>query len=60
MNEIINKAEALLKEKGFTQSDYIISLQGPTVILTKSGHVIMTPEIQEELKKTGIKTFQLI
>jgi len=60
MNEIINKAETLLKEKGFTQSDYTISLQGPTVILTRTGQIIMTPEIQKELDKTGIKSLQLI
>jgi hypothetical protein len=60
MNEIINKAERVLKEKGFTQSDYTISLQGPTVILTRTGQIIMTPEIQKELDKTGIKSLQLI
>jgi ABC-type transport system substrate-binding protein len=60
MNEIINKAETLLKEKGFTQADYVISLQGPTIILTESGQIMMTPGIQKELTETGIKTLQLI
>ena len=35
--KIIDQAEALLKEYGFTQTDYVVSLQGPTVILTVSG-----------------------
>ena len=36
-SKIIKKAEALLKECGFTQQDFVISLQGPTLILAQSG-----------------------
>jgi hypothetical protein len=35
--QIIAKVESLLKNAGFTQNDYIISLQGPTVIMTQTG-----------------------
>jgi len=34
---VIQKAEKCLKEAGFTNNDYVISLQGPTVILTQTG-----------------------
>jgi hypothetical protein len=37
MKKIIDTAEEFLKEAGFTNQDYTISLQGPTVIFTKSG-----------------------
>ena len=35
--QIIEKAEAILTLYGFTQQDYIVSLQGPTIILSISG-----------------------
>ena len=35
--QIIAKVESLLKNAGFTQNDYIISLQGPTAIMTQTG-----------------------
>jgi len=34
---VIQKAEKCLKEAGFTNTDYVISLQGPTVILSQTG-----------------------
>jgi len=37
MKKLIEKSEELLKESGFTNQDYTISLQGPTVIFTQSG-----------------------
>jgi hypothetical protein len=50
--KIIQKAESLLSEAGFTQQDYVISLQGPTIILTKSG--------QQKLKENLILKADLI
>jgi hypothetical protein len=35
--KIIKNAESLLEECGFTQHDFVISLQGPTLILAQSG-----------------------
>jgi hypothetical protein len=34
---LIEKAEQFLTENGFAREDYIISLQGPTVIFTVGG-----------------------
>ena len=36
--KIIKKAEEFLKESGFTNQDYTISLQGPSVIFSKTGN----------------------
>ena len=33
----IQKAEKFLAESGFTNTDYVMSLQGPTVIFTQTG-----------------------
>ena len=53
--EIMKKAEDILKENGFTNMDYVISLQGPTLILAKSGVDKMTPELKEKIKATQIE-----
>jgi hypothetical protein len=34
---IIEKAEKFLAESGFANTDYVMSLQGPTVIFTQTG-----------------------
>jgi hypothetical protein len=36
--KMIKKVVELLKEAGFTNQDYVISLQGPTLMLAKSGN----------------------
>ena len=59
-SEIIQKVEKILADNGFTNNDYTISLQGPTVILTRTGHEKMTPVIVEAIKKTEISIFQLV
>ena len=33
----IGKVKNILKKNNFNESDYVISLQGPTVIFTKTG-----------------------
>jgi hypothetical protein len=48
-HEIILKGENILKKAGFTNTDYTISLQGPTVIFTKSGNSKITDEIKKSL-----------
>jgi hypothetical protein len=35
--KMIKKAETFLKEAGFTCQDYMISLQEPSVVLSKTG-----------------------
>ena len=35
--KLIQKAEMLLRDAGFIQSDYVVSLQGPTIIFAESG-----------------------
>jgi hypothetical protein len=56
-SEIINKVESLLKEKGFVQIDYVISLQGPTLILTITGQDKMTTELKESIEKLNTLIF---
>ena len=52
--EIIQQTETILKNNGFVQMDYIVSLQGPTLILATSGEKKITDSIREEVKKTGM------
>lgn len=53
----IKKAEILLAESGFTNFDYVISLQGPTLILTISGEKKLgqNPTLKSDLGVLGIK-----
>ena len=53
--EIIQQTETILKNNGFVQTDYIVSLQGPTLILATSGEKKITDSIREEVKKTGMQ-----
>ncbi len=53
--EIIQQTETILKNNGFVQMDYIVSLQGPTLILATSGGKKITDSIREEVKKTGMQ-----
>jgi ABC-type transport system substrate-binding protein len=53
-SKIINQAKDLLAKEGFGQQDYVISLQGPTVILAITGQSKMTPEIQKDLEEIGM------
>jgi arginine/ornithine N-succinyltransferase beta subunit len=46
----IKIVEDILKKEGFTYADYILSLQGPSVVLTQSGNIKMNQEIRSKLK----------
>ena len=50
----IEKAEAFLKLYGFTQEDYVVSLQGPTIILSISGNQKMDGNLKNELLNIGM------
>jgi hypothetical protein len=54
---IIEQAEALLIKRGFKQSNWIVSLQGPTVIFTEEGLKKYEEDqrIREELLNLGVK-----
>jgi hypothetical protein len=54
---IIEQAEALLIKRGFKQSDWIFSLQGPTCIFTEEGLKKYEEDqlIKEELLNLGVK-----
>jgi hypothetical protein len=56
---IIEQAEALLIKRGFKQSNWIVSLQGPTVIFTEEGLKKYEEDqsIKEELLDLGIRIF---
>lgn len=56
-SKIIKKTESLLKECGFTHEDYVISLQGPTLILAQSGRDRLDQDltIKADLMWIGIK-----
>lgn len=53
--KIIDQAEALLKEYGFIQTDYVVSLQGPTLILSISGQEKMHGNLRNELLNIGMQ-----
>jgi hypothetical protein len=54
--QIIEKAESLLREAGFQTSDYVISLQGPTVIFAQSGKekLLKDADLRVDLIQCGI------
>jgi hypothetical protein len=51
----IKKAEALLKEAGFTHQDYVISLQGPTVIFAQSGEAKLAKDLTVKAELFNLK-----
>ena len=53
----IQEAEKCLKEAGFTNTDYVISLQGPTVIFSQTGREKFGNDIilRADLMHLGIK-----
>jgi hypothetical protein len=51
---IIEESNKFLKSYGFTQQDYIVSLQGPTIILSISGTQKMNEKLKEELLNIGM------
>ena len=53
---LIQKVEKCLSEAGLSQQDYVISLQGPTVILAQSGQDKFDNDIilRAELLNLGI------
>ena len=53
---LIQKVEKCLSEAGLSQHDYVISLQGPTVIFAKSGQEKFDNDIilRAELLDLGI------
>ena len=48
---LIDQVESILKKEGFNNNDYIISLQGPTVILSQSGNEKITEDIKNKIKE---------
>ena len=54
-HEIISKTRRLLNSAGFDDMEYTISLQGPTVIMGEKMAERITPELREEILKTGMK-----
>jgi hypothetical protein len=50
----IEKAKAFLELYGFTQEDYVVSLQGPTIILSISGNQKMHGNLKNELLNIGM------
>lgn len=55
MRERIEQAKTILESHGILDGrDYIISLQGPTVILTIEGKNKISPQIINELIPTGV------
>jgi predicted RNase H-like nuclease len=53
--DTINKAISILKDHNIMEGqDYIISLQGPTIIPTQQGTPKITPNIIDSLIPTGI------
>lgn len=55
-NDLIQKVEKSLSEAGLSQQDYVISLQGPTLIFAQSGQEKFNNDIilRAELLDLGI------
>ena len=54
-SEVIELAKIYLEGKEFNSMDYIVSLQGPTLIFTSEGVGKLSPEIRKHLREIGIK-----
>jgi len=54
--KLIEKAIAFLQESGFTNQDYIISLQGPSVIFAQTGQEKLSNDLilKADLMHLGI------
>jgi hypothetical protein len=51
---VIKQGQKYLESMGFTDYDYILSLQGPTFIFSIEGNKKLTDEIRERLENIGI------
>lgn len=55
-HEVIGKTRTYLTTEGIEEgSDYVISLQGPTIIPTESGSDKFTDPVKDEVGKLGAK-----
>lgn len=54
MRETIKLVETILSENGFTSNDYVISLQGPTLIPTISGNNKLNNDLDLKIKLISI------
>ena len=46
---LIDKVESILKKEGFDNNDYIISMQGPTVIFSQKGNSKLNTDLKNKL-----------
>ena len=53
--QTLERGKNILQDTGFGYMDYIVSLQGPTLIFTTEGRKKLTSEIRQGLKELGIK-----
>jgi len=53
--QTLERGKNILQDNGFGYMDYIVSLQGPTLIFTAEGRKKLTSEIRQGLKELGIK-----
>jgi len=54
-HEIISKTRILLNSSGFDDNEYVISLQGPTVIMGEGMEEKLSQELKEKIIKIGMK-----
>jgi hypothetical protein len=54
-HEIISKTRILLNSAGFDDNEYVISLQGPTVIMGEGMEEKLSQELKEKIIKIGMK-----
>lgn len=57
---LISKAEQILAKAGLSKSDYIVSLQGPTIIFTKTGKEKLQQDLdlRVDLVHAGVKLME--
>mgnify|MGYP003649190259 CR=1 FL=1 len=49
-NKLIKEVESILSKNGLNQEDYVISLQGPTLIMSKSGNVKLNNNLDVKIE----------
>lgn len=52
--KLISQVTSILEKNGFTQEDYIFSLQGPTLILAATGNDKLNNNLELKTKLTDL------
>jgi hypothetical protein len=53
--ERIEKGKNILRDAGIDHMEYVVSLQGPTFIMTVEGKAKLTKDAEQAIRELGIK-----